>query len=87
MQCEALKHALITLSGFTSTSSRNCKADRGLLKKRGGGEGALLLRKLATASRTVIQASSPLTKKQIFKFLKNLLLQILKFHSLARVDC
>ena len=45
MHCEALEHAPLTSSGFTSTSSRNCK-------------------------QTVIQASSPLTKKQNFKFIK-----------------
>ena len=52
MQCEALKHALLTLSYFTSTSSRNCKQTEDL--KRGiRGRLASLAR---NCKQTVIQA-------------------------------
>ena len=40
MQCKALKYATLNVVGV-----------RGLLKKKGGGKGASLLCKLATASR------------------------------------
>ena len=63
MQCEALKHAPLTSSGALLRLRLVTASRQGIVKKKGGGKGALLLRRARSCKQTVIQASSHLTKE------------------------